>query len=145
MKCPPGTYSQVTGLTSMYACNVCHGGYYCDEYAMTEYKICPAGHFCPVSNATHPLTRTPCIVPEPCPIGTFLDVTGGTSLADCKTCPAGFVCHQTGTVQPTACPLGSYCPEGSSVSTPCPAGTFSLIVGAGVPEQRTQIFLKTSF
>ena len=40
-------------------------------------------------------------------------------------CPAGFTCGGGAEgVEPVACPEAHYCPEGSSVALPCPAGTF---------------------
>ena len=40
-------------------------------------------------------------------------------------CPAGFLCPTEGTVEPTSCPKGHACPEGSSVALPCIGGTWS--------------------
>jgi len=42
-------------------------------------KICPMGYYCP-EGAT---------VETACPIGTFRDAEGGTSLTDCIICDAG--------------------------------------------------------
>ena len=40
-------------------------------------------------------------------------------------CPAGFTCGGGADgVEPVACPEAHYCPAGSSVALPCPAGTF---------------------
>jgi len=46
----------------------------------------------------------------------------------CSACPPRFFCPNTG--GSLACSPGSYCPAGSTTPTPCPAGTYSLTVGA---------------
>lgn len=58
---------------------------------------------------------------------------GNGSLADEQTsatcagfCPAGFVCGAEATVAPTPCPVGYFCPEGTSVARPCLPGTYSV-------------------
>ena len=46
-QCPPGTYSNVTGLTSEGECIQCPGGWYCDSYAATEPTAqCEKGYYC---------------------------------------------------------------------------------------------------
>ena len=49
-----------------------------------------------------------------------------TSATCAGFCPAGFTCGggEEG-VEPVACPEAHYCPEGSSIALPCPAGTHS--------------------
>ena len=38
-------------------------------------------------------------------------------------CPKGFYCQHPRTLHPLLCPVSSWCGEGSSAPTPCPAGT----------------------
>jgi len=71
----------------------------------------------------------------PCPIGTFRDAVGGTSLTDCIICDAGQYCQIPALVTPGTGPCGPgfYCPEGQDDDTPvsyecekgnyCPGGT----------------------
>ena len=40
------------------------------------------------------------------------------------SCPAGYYCPTVRTMEPLLCTKGSYCPAGSSMPTPCGAGTF---------------------
>ena len=41
-------------------------------------------------------------------------------------CSAGWYCnHTSSTKYQHVCPAGSYCPSGSDIPTPCPAGTYS--------------------
>ena len=53
-----------------------------------------------------------------------------TSATCAGLCPAGFTCGggQEG-VEPVACPEAHYCPEGSSVALPCPAGSYGAASG----------------
>jgi hypothetical protein len=45
--------------------------------------------------------------------------------AGCLPCPGGTLCPDQGTVTPTVCGTGSYCPPASKHSVLCPIGTFS--------------------
>lgn len=76
------------------------------------------------------------------PTGIASDLYGNVYVADgspshavrkitCKACAAGYFCSSTGTA--TVCPLGSFCPSGSSAPTPCGMGTYSPVVGASAP------------
>lgn len=38
----------------------------------------------------------------------------------CRECPEGTFCNQTGLAEPVACPMGHYCPAGSTLPLPCP-------------------------
>ena len=61
--------------------------------------------------------------PKGCPIGTYSNITGLTTVSDCTTCPPGYYCNEVGTADPKPCPSGHYCPAGTSNSgTPCPRG-----------------------
>ena len=57
---------------------------------------------------------------------------GNGSLAEEQTsatcaglCPAGFMCGAEATVAPTPCPVGHFCPEGTSIARPCLPGSYS--------------------
>lgn len=64
---------------------------------------------------------------QPCPAGTFSDLTGQDSVSDCTLTPAGkFSVAQSST--PTGdCAVGYYCIQGSTSATAqaCPAGTYN--------------------
>jgi hypothetical protein len=105
--CPPGFYSPTAKCLACSAGNFCPGS----EIIMTP---CPLGHVC-----TH--SRMPS--PVPCPPGSYCPSTGMTSPFMCS---AGFFSPYLGATSLNtcqACNLGSYCPEGSPRSIPCPAGT----------------------
>ena len=57
-----------------------------------------------------------------CPEGTFMPRYGATGEADCVPCPSGFYCPIAGTITPTLCDVGKYCPEGSGD----PAGSLAI-------------------
>ena len=53
------------------------------------------------------------------------DVHEQTSYTCAGFCPPGFVCEQEATIEPTICPIGCYCPVGSSIPRLCLPGTHS--------------------
>ena len=145
--CPEGTFTQSENLTSADECSYCMTGSYCATAGLTEPTgPCAAGYYCergaispnPSSSDMYP-SNGPCIVehycpsgtvaPIPCPIGTFLDTTGGFNVSSCRSCVGGSFCNTSGLTSPTGfCSPGFYCPEGSTVYQPleyvCPAGMF---------------------
>ena len=131
--CPPGTFQDQTGQIS---CQNCLGGTYCPIFGMTTPRDCEPGFYCPGG-----------IKREPCPSGTFNDLPNQDQFTDCQNCPigtysyphaqitcsnctAGFYCGIAGSDTPTAqpCSTGHYCPEGTTIERPCPAGTYSDVV-----------------
>ena len=121
VKCPVGTYGQVSGLGDVSMCSACLNGYYCDEEGMTpanfvdNSKICPAGQFCFANENTglgassNIAGENPCpsgsycpegiIVPSRCPPGSYADAdsTGTRQTSDdCVPCPEGKGCPYTG-------------------------------------------------
>eukprot|EP00163_Fabomonas_tropica_P011852 TRINITY_DN227_c0_g2_i1.p1 TRINITY_DN227_c0_g2~~TRINITY_DN227_c0_g2_i1.p1 ORF type:complete len:7500 (+),score=2428.07 TRINITY_DN227_c0_g2_i1:177-22676(+) len=143
--CPGGTTANRTGLA---ACDGCPAGYYCPIGNVIPIP-CPSGKYCPGNSS----------LPENCPKGTFNNGTLLTSASDCTDCPGGRYCASVGLTYPTGlclagtfctskntypdgdngkgdgtgvggtCPVGRYCPAGTTVPQPCPIGT---IGGAGV-------------
>lgn len=77
---------------------------------------CPVGHYC-VAGA---------LEPQKCAPGTYAPIEG---LGECKKCRAGYLCPGYNTTNPTPCPEGSYCPNGTSSVTGelCPTGTFNAL------------------
>jgi hypothetical protein len=63
---------------------------------------------------------------EPCPTGTYNELTTQESLDACLSCPAGFLCTDEGTSNFTKypCPPGGFCLEKSDGIISCPAGTY---------------------
>lgn len=49
---------------------------------------------------------------------------GAETAIDCLDCPGGFECLVAGTVSPTSCPTGKFCPEGITQATDCTAGNY---------------------
>jgi len=67
-----------------------------------------------------------------CPKATFRSYVGGTELADCGACPAGYVCSEF-TVTPGLCAQGYYCPQASQSMQACPTGKFGS--GTGLTDE----------
>ena len=111
--------------------------------------VCRIGSYCEISSYDG----------TPCPVGTFSDSTGRSSVNDCQNCTAGYYCPELGmesginsgyecaagyfcetkakVANPNfenddfdgLCPIGYYCPEGTAEKQPCPVGTFGSIDG----------------
>ncbi|CAM4687297.1 unnamed protein product, partial [Caretta caretta] len=134
--CPPGTYSNVSGLKSLKQCLDCPPGLYCDgTNSQAPTGPCKPGYFCTGAAKTalqhvamegH-YSLAGAFRPEPCPLGSFQPVLGQSL---CKECPEGTFCNQTGLAEPVTCPKGHYCPARSILPLPCPAGTYMDILGA---------------
>eukprot|EP01012_Entosiphon_sulcatum_P020572 TRINITY_DN2549_c0_g1_i18.p1 TRINITY_DN2549_c0_g1~~TRINITY_DN2549_c0_g1_i18.p1 ORF type:complete len:7257 (+),score=712.60 TRINITY_DN2549_c0_g1_i18:702-21773(+) len=152
--CPAGKYQDEVGQDT---CKICTAGSYCsledkcDSGNFTQPRLCSEGYYCPPG--------TQYASQFPCPIGTFSNLTGAQSSADCSTCPPGYYCDAvalasprgpcrasfyctsgSNTATPVAansstfvgdiCTIGHYCPEGSAYPIACPAGKFNAIKGA---------------
>ncbi|OAF70389.1 hypothetical protein A3Q56_01861 [Intoshia linei] len=122
--CLAGTFAKNTGQAT---CDVCTLGFYCPHKCSTPI-VCPTGSYCPAGTkfATENL----------CPFGTFMDITGGQKLADCKTCTSGYYCSDLLSIAVTAkCAAGYYCTSGAKSATPnqdlnsnaCPKGKYCVL------------------
>ncbi|CAM9824345.1 unnamed protein product [Bubo scandiacus] len=137
LPCPPGTYSNVSGLRSLRECLDCPPGLYCDgTNNQAPSGPCEPGYFC-TGGAKSALQQvvmeghyslTGAFKPEPCPLGSF-QPSRGQSL--CRGCPEGTFCNETGLAAPRDCPKGHFCLAGSSLPLPCPVGTYTDVVRAG--------------
>ncbi|GKT26470.1 conserved unknown protein, partial [Aduncisulcus paluster] len=112
-RCPTGKWTFSLGASTEAECLPCEPGYTCTG---DEPALCDKGYYCVGDNAI-----------EACPTGHYNDVSGGTTKADCKACPAGYYCDEVAMsdYSENICPTGSYCPLGSKIPTPCPAGTYN--------------------
>ncbi|KAJ8368244.1 hypothetical protein SKAU_G00082720 [Synaphobranchus kaupii] len=128
--CPPGTFSNSTGLTGIQQCVNCLQGYYCSGSNSTAPTgPCFAGHYCPTGSASPTQFEVEEGQYSPpgaaraqlCPLGTFQPARGQAS---CLACERGRFCNRTGLAHPTLCPPGHYCPTGTSVPRPCPPGSY---------------------
>eukprot|EP00057_Strongylocentrotus_purpuratus_P010951 XP_011665425.1 PREDICTED: proprotein convertase subtilisin/kexin type 5 [Strongylocentrotus purpuratus] len=129
LACPAGTYGNRTNAATaeegyMYA--ACPEGYFCPQDPVigtpTVEYLCPRGYFCEFSTETS--TEHPCMAGS---YGTDLEFT---KQDDCSNCPIGFYCP-AGTSLPRACPKGYYCPESTWAgdANPFPDGTFTEVEG----------------
>lgn len=144
--CAPGYFSSVVGRST---CEECPAGSVCSGTTSVPFD-CPQGRYCPGGIGT--------IIPQ-CPLGTFSNKTALDSEEQCSLCSGGSFCGSQGLFEPEGlcaegyyctrgavdnvgtlgeygggsgvCPIGHYCPEGSTIATPCPQGTFSSITNLG--------------
>ena len=80
----------------------------------TTCTICQRGFYCP-----NPALE------QPCPAGTYNNLTGLTRRTECQNCSLGFVALSKGSTDANACTVcqrGFYCPN-PALEQPCPAGT----------------------
>ena len=163
---PEGTYNDVTSLTQQSSWKNCPAGYYWDQKGQSSYSkqilagyystatnqivanpsdsagvkgLWDAGYYCPTGSSS--LTQ--------CPVGTYNDARGSTSLSNCLNWPPGVYWNLVGKtyaqLQAAGSPsygawtAGYVCISGSTTSTPndnvmgkicpvgyyCPAGTVS--------------------
>lgn len=78
---------------------------------------CPKGFYC-VEGTDEP---------EPCPLGTFNNITKRQSKEHCYNCTQGMYCGELNMTKPSGlCWPGYYCPIGSSLANeiPCPEGKY---------------------
>ncbi|XP_019636845.1 PREDICTED: plasminogen-like [Branchiostoma belcheri] len=170
ISCPPGTFSNNYGNRQLEDCIACTMGSYCAGYENTgPTGLCDAGYYCPGGQRTpsppdyicppgHFCTRGS-HAPQPCPIGTFSNVTGLRAAEDCIACTMGSYCAGYENTGPTGlcnagyycpggqrtpsppeyiCPPGHFCTRGSHAPQPCPIGTFSNVTGLGAAEDCSQ-------
>lgn len=93
--CPPGTYSNSTGL-----------------YDVNQCQLCPKGHFCVAATTA----------PQPCAAGKYAPEGLNTSSL-CLLCPAGSYCLN-GDSEPRDCGVRYYSDSGASTCTECPLGHY---------------------
>ena len=72
--------------------------------------LCSLGHYCIQGNEI------------PCPVGRYGDREGLATSYCTETCVAGEFCD-LGSIKPSICPKGSYCPDGM-LPIACPAGVY---------------------
>ena len=111
MSCPRGTYSDQEGLYDVSQCLPCTAGSYCDqEHLDAPTAQCDPGHYCVYG------------VDRAQPDGNN-DTCPASNNASC----AYYDAHQTG--YGGVCPLGYYCPLGTTLPFPCPNGTYAASEG----------------
>ncbi len=91
IKCPAGSYNNITGATSVNDCIKCPPKYLCDTEGMIDFseaKACPEGYIC----------------------------REGTNLTNIETCPPGFWCSESTSeiYEIHICDKGYYCDAGST-------------------------------
>ena len=151
-QCDGGWYCDSPNATAV--TGRCDAGYYCTSGSDTATPDtgntgvagpCPTGHYCGQQTTT----------PDPCPRGTYNNQTKLTAQSQCTDCSYGKYCGSTGLTEPTGdcyagfycllraeypnnptvdstggpCPVGHYCPNGTSYPLGCPAGSYNPTTG----------------
>lgn len=83
-RCPAGQYNNETARDT---CRDCPPGFFC-TINTTSPDECPAGYYCPPKTTTSDA--------NPCPAGTFNNLTSRTSPNDCQPCTPGSYCATKG-------------------------------------------------
>ena len=106
--CPPGTFTELSNLTSALECSICPERHYCSGGEAGPHDVCPPGHYCP--------SGTRFAHEFPCPAASYNPEFGRASQSECLNCTVGNFCEQ-GFVNPEACPAGTYNPYGANETT----------------------------
>lgn len=144
--CLIGTYQDQTAQSS---CKACPAGSYCPSAGMSSPTACPSGNYCPLGSTYY----MPCVPGTfrattggtaltdctPCSAGSYCGNYGLSSVSG--NCAAGYFCEigspyqypstlvdvAASFTQYGPCPLGYYCPAGttSRSANACPAGTYN--------------------
>ena len=140
IKCPPGTYLNITHGHNISDCNTCPPGYFCQDYGMdNSLDPCPEGYFCLAGSIDGKENECPkgyycpfgSSFPILCASGSFQDRQRQSS---CKKCPAGSFCNnRNGSIESPSglCPVGYYCPNGTKheFEYACPKGSYNDGIG----------------
>ena len=113
VKCPEGTFANVTGFAVLADCLTCLEGFYCLAQTVTPV-LCAEGSYCPAGSAKA----------VDCPAGYYckFTATDGVTIAKLQSCPAGYYCPAK-TIYPIKCENGYYCPAKSGAPIACPSGS----------------------
>jgi hypothetical protein len=115
--CPPGRFSNTTGGVGVTDCRLCEAGQFCGTQGLTSPTgPCFGGYYCRLGNTI------------PTPVSGFTNASVLVSLDD-----AGSTVSVNVSVGGALCPPGNFCPNGTSIPVPCPAGTFNPSTGAVGP------------
>ena len=107
--CPRGTYGASEGFSDVSQCTPCDFGNYCgDENTTSASGNCSEGYWCYSG------------IDKAKPYGGNTSFTLNSSCYDTKIRGYGGIC-----------PVGSYCPQGSGLPTPCTIGTYAPVEGLG--------------
>eukprot|EP00767_Chilomastix_cuspidata_P000870 gnl/Chilomastix_cuspidata/1248.p1 GENE.gnl/Chilomastix_cuspidata/1248~~gnl/Chilomastix_cuspidata/1248.p1 ORF type:complete len:6697 (-),score=752.02 gnl/Chilomastix_cuspidata/1248:22-17397(-) len=128
VECEPGSYLAAVGGTKQGDCTDCPAGNYCSGGKEGIDGDCEVGYYCPVYSSSPQQ--------EPCPAGTYNNLTNAEDSDWCVMCPEGYYCPEA-TSEPEDCPQGYYCPPGIEFPIPCPPGTYSPSFNLGKLEECT--------
>ncbi|KAH3741464.1 hypothetical protein DPMN_048189, partial [Dreissena polymorpha] len=125
--CPMGTYNNVTGSTNETACIDCPPGYYCEGTGNTVPDgQCDEGFWCAGAAFSA----------RPYDSGNLASSGGGASgLYSNDTCAPTWDCVCPDFLMSTGgiCPMGYYCPQGSSKPIACDKGMYCETPGLPLP------------
>ena len=100
----------------------CDPGHYCTNASQTRIHVgevygdlCPPGYYCPLGTKLY--------TDFPCPNGTYSNFTGLTAEENCTLCDPGMACNGLGLTAPNEiCAAGFFCRLGAYVNQPQDAG-----------------------
>ncbi|KAK5868621.1 hypothetical protein PBY51_009620 [Eleginops maclovinus] len=124
LPCPPGTFSNNTGLSRPEECVSCPPGFYCLGSNNTSPSgqcfpgfYCTGGSASPVQSEAEEgyYTLERAARQQPCPLGTYQPRRGAQS---CVECQGGRLCNQAALSHPPLCPTGHFCPRGILLLNP---------------------------
>jgi hypothetical protein len=111
----------------------CTAGWFCNQGSTNATQnACTVSNFCIVGSST----------PSPCTAGRYCNSTGLSAAAGSGPCIPGYYCNAGSSVSnQNACPVATYCPLGSSVSTTCTAGYYCSTTGLSLVTGKSPFFI----
>lgn len=139
--CPIGKLGQTVGLKADTDCSPCPQGYYCSQPGLiVPDGTCAPGVICsPGSTSSSGSSVAPVVcsaggycepglgIKRNCPSGTYNPNTGAKDKSFCIPCTQAYYCVGSETNPSLQCPVGYYCPTGTSFpkSYPAPPGKYT--------------------
>jgi len=118
-KCNIGTFSNSTRVSS---CTACSSGTFSVSLGQTKCTVCNAGEI--ISSSTLGCISCPLTYYCPsdgnmyeCPLGTYVNQSGLSSITQCQLCPVNFFCVDQITME--LCPLHTHSNPGASSKLSC--------------------------
>ena len=98
-----------------HSCAFCVAGTFQERDGRTACDPCPVGHWCPEG----------AFEKEPCPRGTFRNLTGGDSKSSCSSCAPGTAAPEMGQTACDPCEAGFESSSHATTCSPCARGTYA--------------------
>jgi hypothetical protein len=122
--CPVGTFSEIAGADSIYACKPAPPGSYANISGASSFTLCPKGTY---SNFVG--SQSLAISVQDIGWAQVSLMVGASSPEECLPCSRGYYAPVAGSTECKLIPPGAFASDGTTLQW-CPENTFSAIEGA---------------